>query len=162
MVNSKDAAGAKKRVQRPYIKFYVTAEQKSQLQRAVPDKELGRYCRDRLFHPWGLPDPLIEVGSRLLGRAAQAERLRKLLNKLEARADKALSIAISSGAEMDAEEYLEGVLAKMQHTKLVDAIGEVRQILGPLAEDAREVRRLIAGRREQSFPVPIISTRETD
>ena len=162
MAHSKSSAAPKKRAKRPSIKVYVTAEQKSQLQRAVPDKELGQYCRDRIFQPWGLRDPLIEVGSRLLGRAAQAKRLGEVLNKLEARADEALSIAISSGAETDAEEYLEGLLARMQHTKLLDAIGEVREILGPFAEDAREVRRLIAGRREQSFPVPIVSKRETD
>ena len=159
----KEASPAPKQPRKRHrLNLSLTAEQDAELRRQVPKGDRGAYCKDRIFSPWGLPDPLVEVGSRLLGRAAQAERLRELLNKLEARADEALSIAISSGAETDAEEYLEGLLARMQHTKLLDAIGEVREILGPFAEDAREVRRLIAGRREQSFAIPIVSKRETD
>ena len=128
----------------------------------MPVGDRGAYCKNRIFSPWGLPDPLVEVGARLLGRAAQAKRLTVVLKKLEARADQELSITITSSTEADSEDFLDDLLAKMRHSELVDAINEVRQILGPLAEDAREVRRLIAGRREQSFPVPIVSKRETD
>jgi hypothetical protein len=162
MARKKASPATKQPRNRHRLNLSLTAEQDAELRRRVPKGDRGAYCKDRIFSPWGLPDPLVEVGSRLLGRAAQAERLRKLLNKLETRADQELSIAIANGADADAEVFLDELLAKMRHTELLDAIGELRPLLGPIAEDAREVRQLIAGRREQSFPVPIISKRETD
>jgi hypothetical protein len=74
VANKKVSATQKKRRERPYIKFYVTAEQKAQIQREVPDKEVGQYCRDRIFHPAGLRDTAVDVGARLLAMAARQMR----------------------------------------------------------------------------------------
>ena len=162
MARKKASPAPKQPRKRHRLNLSLTAEQDAELRRQVPKGDRGAYCKNRIFSPWGLSDPLVEVGARLLGRAAQAKRLGEVLNKLEARADQELLIAITSSAGADSEDFLDDLLAKMRHTELLDAIDDVRQILGPLAEDARDVRRLIAGRREQSFPVPIISKRETD
>lgn len=162
MARKKASPAPKLPRKRHRLNLSLTLEQDAELRRQVPVGDRGAYCKNRIFSPWGLPDPLVEVGARLLGRAAQAKRLTVVLKKLEARADQELSIAITSSTEADSEDFLDDLLAKMRHTELLDAIDEIRQILGPFAEDAREVRQLIAGRREQSFPIPTIAKRKTD
>mgnify|MGYP005812479699 CR=1 FL=1 len=160
MANSKGSATSKTRPKRPYIKFYVTAEQKSQIQREVPDKEVGQYCRDRIFHPSGLRDAAVDVGARLLAMAARQKRIGDALTTLETRLDDDLARARDIDDD-DPEYAFLGLLAKQRHEELVALIEETRPTQNALLDETRELCRLIAQRQEQSRAVPMVEKRKS-
>ena len=160
MADRKGSATPKKRAKRPYIKVYVTAEQKAQIQREVPDKEVAQYCRDRIFNPSGLRDTAVDVGARLLAMAARQKRIGDALAALKTRLDDDLARARDIPND-DPEHAFLGLLAKQRHDELVALIEDARPIESALLDEARELCRLIAHRQEQSRAVPTIDKRES-
>ncbi len=160
MAYRKGSATPKKRAKRPYIKVYVTAEQKAQIQREVPDREVGQYCRDRIFHPSGLRDTAVDVGARLLAMAARQKRIGDALAALKTRLDDDLARARDIPND-DPEHAFLGLLAKQRHEELVALIEDARPTESALLDEARELCRLIAHRQEQSRAVPTIDKRES-
>jgi len=159
MADRKVSATPKKHRERPYIKFYVTAEQKAQIQREVPDKEVGQYCRDRIFHPAGLRDTAVDVGARLLAMAARQMRFDEGLGALKTRLNQ--DLACARGLEEDDPEHvLLGLLAKQRHDELIAFIEDATSIIRSLRDEACELRRLIAQQQGQSRAVPLIEKRE--
>lgn len=159
MAARKVSATPKKSRRRPYIKFYVTAEQKAQIQREVPDKEVGQYCRDRIFHPAGLRDRAVDVGARLLAMAARDKRFGEALGALETRLDE--DLARARGLQDDDPEHaLLGLLAKQRHEELIAFIEEATSTISALLDEACELRHLIAQQQEQSRSVPLVEKRE--
>ena len=161
MADKADPTRAKKPRKRPEIKFYVTAEQKAQINREVPEGEVGQYCRDRIFHPAGLRDPLIDVGARLLAMAAQAKGVSKTLGSLGKRLDDDLARAQGCGDE-DPERALLGLLARVRYDELVPLLEDAIATNKALLEEARQVRGAIARRQEQTAPIPRIEQRRRD
>ena len=159
MADKKLSARPKKRRTRPEIKFYVTAEQKAQIQREVPHKEVGQYCRDRIFHPAGLRDTAVDVGARLLAMAAREKRFGEALGALETRLDEDLARARDL-ADDDPEQAFLGLLAKQRHEELVALIEDAAPTIRSLLNEACELRRLIAQQQEQSRSVPLVEKRE--
>lgn len=159
MADRKVSAKPEKRRTRPYIKFYVTAEQKAQIQREVPDKEVGQYCRDRIFHPAGLRDTAVDVGARLLAMAAREKRYDEALAALETRLDDDLARARVMQDD-DPEHAFLGLLAKQRHEELVAFIENATSTIRSLMDEASELRRLIAQDQEQSRSVPLVEKRE--
>ncbi len=160
MADRKLSATPKKRPKRPYIKVYVTAEQKAQIQREVPDKEVAQYCRDRIFNPSGLRDTAVDVGARLLAMAARQKRIGDALAALKTRLDDDLARARNVPND-DPEHAFLGLLAKQRHEELVALIEDARPTESALLDEARELCRLIAHRQEQSRAVPTIDKRES-
>ncbi|MAZ29103.1 MAG: hypothetical protein CL868_18760 [Cytophagaceae bacterium] len=160
MADRKGSATPKKRAKRPYIKVYVTAEQKAQIQRQVPDKEVAQYCRDRIFNPSGLRDTAVDVGARLLAMAARQKRIGDALAALKTRLDDDLARARAIPND-DPEHAFLGLLAKQRHEELVALIEDARPNESALLDEARELCRLIAHRQEQSRAVPTIDKRES-
>ena len=160
MAVRKVPATSKKPVKRPYIKFYVTAEQKAQIQREVPDKEVGQYCRDRIFHPSGLRDVAVDVGARLLGMAAREKRFGDALTALEMRLDDNLARAQDIHDD-DVERAFLGLLARQRHGELIELIEDARKTISALLDEACELRGLLAQRQEQSRSVPMVEKRES-
>lgn len=160
MANRKGSATPKKRAKRPYIKIYVTAEQKAQIQREVPDKEVAQYCRDRIFNPSGLRDTAVDVGARLLAMAARQKRIGDALAALKTRLDDDLARTQDIPND-DPEHAFLGLLAKQRHEELVALIEDARPIENALLDEARELCRLIARRQEQSRAVPTVEKRES-
>ena len=160
MADRKGSAAPKKRAKRPYIKVYVTAEQKAQIQREVPDKEVAQYCRDRIFNPSCLRDTAVDVGARLLAMAARQKRIGDALAALKTRLDDDLARARDIPND-DPEHAFLGLLAKQRHDELVALIEDARPIESALLDEARELCRLIAHRQEQSRAVPTIDKRES-
>ena len=144
------------------VNLSLTSEQHAQLQREVPEKERAAYCKERIFHPWDLRDPLIEVGARLLGRTAQAKRLASILDSLEDRLDDDLFRARQLDNQEDKEGFILGLTAKENHAELVKLIEEVREIIAQLGDDAREALRLIAAKQEAEKEVPLVTRRKND
>lgn len=159
MTDRKVSATPKKRRERPCIKFYVTAEQKAQIQREVPDKEVGQYCRDRIFHPAGLRDRAVDVGARLLAMAARQMRFGEALAALQTRLDDDLARARGMRDD-DPEHAFLGLLAKQRHEELVASIEDATSTIRSLLDEACELRRLIAQQQEQSRSVPLVEKRE--
>ncbi len=160
MAYRKGSATPKKRAKRPYIKVYVTAEQKAQIQREVPDREVGQYCRDRIFHPSGLRDTAVDVGARLLAMAARQKRIGDALAALKTRLDDDLARARDIPND-DPEHAFLGLLAKQRHEELVALIEDARATESALLDEARELCRLIAHWQEQSRAVPSVEKRES-
>ena len=160
MAARKGSATPKKRAKRLYIKVYVTAEQKAQIQREVPDKEVAQYCRDRIFNPSGLRDTAVDVGARLLAMAARQKRIGDALAALKTRLDDDLARARDIPND-DPEHAFLGLLAKQRHDELVALIKDARPTESALLDEARELCRLIAHRQEQSRAVPTIDKRES-
>ena len=144
------------------VNLSLTSEQHAQLQREVPEKERAAYCKERIFHPWDLRDPLIEVGARLLGRTAEAKRLASILNRLEDRLDDDLFRARQLDDQEGEEGFILGLLARENHAELVTLIDDAREVITPLRDDAREVLRLIAAKQEAKKEVPLVTRRKDD
>lgn len=155
--SSKPASGKKRRRYR--VNLSLTPEQYAQLKREVPKGDYGAYCKERIFSPWGLRDPVIEVGARLLGRTAQARRLIDVLDVLERAANQDRAQATCNGDETD-DDWVLGVLATTRHVALIEAIGEARELITPLFDDVREIERIIVARQEQAARTPTISQRK--
>ena len=161
MATKKDLTEAtKKDPYRPYIKFYVSAEMKAQIQREVPDKAVGQYCRDRIFHPSGLRDAAVDVGARLLAMAAREKRFGDALTALEMRLDDNLARAQDIHDD-DVEHAFLGLLARQRHGELIELIEDARKTISALLDEACELRGLLAQRQEQSRSVPMIEKRES-
>lgn len=160
MADRKGSATPKKRAKRPYIKVYVTAEQKAQIQRQVPDKEVAQYCRDRIFNPSGLRDTAVDVGARLLAMAARQKRIGDALAALKTRLDDDLARARNIPND-DPEHAFLGLLARQRHEELVALIDDARPTENALLDEARELCRLIAHRQEQCRAVPTVEKRES-
>lgn len=160
MADRKLSATPKKRPKRPYIKVYVTAEQKAQIQREVPDKEVGQYCRDRIFHPSGLRDAAVDVGARLLAMAARQKRVVDAFAALETRLGEDLARTRHIPDDEPEHAFL-GLLARARHEELVALIEDARPTLTALLDETRELCRLIAHRQEQSRAVPMVEKRES-
>ena len=160
MADRKESATPRRRAKRPYIKVYVTAEQKAQIQREVPDKEVAQYCRDRIFNPSGLRDTAVDVGARLLAMAARQKRIGDALAALEMRLDDDLAHARDIPDD-DPEHAFLGLLAKQRHEELVTLIEDARPILNALLDEASELRCLIAQRQEQSRSAAVVEKRES-
>ena len=160
MAKKKAKDASEKPRKRFRLNLSLTSEQHAQLQREVPEKERAAYCKERIFHPWDLRDPLIEVGARLLGRTAQAKRLASILDSLEDRLDDDLFRARQLDDQGDEEGFILGLLARENHAELVRVIDEVREIIAPLRDDAREALRLIAAKQEAKKEVPLITRRK--
>lgn len=159
MADRKVSATSKKRRERPYIKFYVTAEQKAQIQREVPDKEVGQYCRDRIFHPAGLRNPVVDVGARLLAMAAREKRFGVALGALVTRLDD--DLARARDIQDDDPEYaLLGLLAKQRREELVGFIENATSTIKAFLDEACELHRLIARGQERARAVPTVEKRE--
>lgn len=154
---SKPASGKKRRRYR--VNLSLTPEQYTQLEREVPKGDYGAYCKERIFFPWGLRDPLIEVGARLMGRTAQARRLADILEVLESAADHDRSHVTQNADEAD-DEWPLGILATTRYAELIEAIGEARELITPLFDDVREIKCILVARQEQAFPTPTISSRK--
>lgn len=148
----------KKRSKRYRINISVTAEQHAQLLREVPDKELSQYCRDRIFNPSGLRDPVVDVGARLLAMAAKMKCIVEQFNSLEKRMDDDLARA-QDLPDDDPENPFQGMLAKQRHLELTELIVAVLTEHKALLEEVREVRRLIAIRQERSGSIPRVEKR---
>ena len=159
MADRKGSATPKKRAKRPYIKVYVTAEQKAQIQRQVPDKEVAQYCRDRIFNPSGLRDTAVDVGARLLAMAARQKRIGDALAAIKSRLDDDLARARDIPND-DPEHAFLGLLAKQRHEELVALIEDARPTESALLDEARELCRLIAHQQERSRAVPTVEKRE--
>ena len=144
------------------VNLSLTSEQHAQLQREVPEKERAAYCKERIFHPWDLRDPLIEVGARLLGRTAEAKRLASILNRLEDRLNDDLFRARQLDDQEGEEGFILGLLARENHAELVTLIDDAREVITPLRDDAREVLRLIAAKQEAKKEVPLVTRRKDD
>ena len=144
------------------VNLSLTSEQHAQLQREVPEKERAAYCKERIFQPWNLRDPLIEVGARLLGRTAEAKRLASILNRLEDRLDDDLFRARQLDDQEGEEGFILGLLARENHAELVTLIDDAREVITPLRDDAREVLRLITAKQEAKKEVPLVTRRKDD
>ncbi len=159
MADKKVSAKPKRRSKRLYIKFYVTEEQKAQIQREVPDREVGQYCRDRIFHPSGLRDPVVDVGARLLAMAARHKRFDVLLVALQKRINDDLAAA-RNFEDDDPEHALLGLLAKGRHEDVLALIEDARSTTSAILKEARDMCRLIALRQERSSSIPLIEKRK--
>ena len=162
MAKKKEKDASKKLRGRFRVNLSLTSEEHAQLQREVPEKQRAAYCKGRIFHPWDLRDPLIEVGARLLGRTAQAKRLGSILVSLEDRLDDDLFRARQLDDQEDEEGFILGLLARENHAELVKLIEEVREIFAQLGDDAREALRLIAAKQEAQKEVPLVTRRKND
>ena len=155
--SSKPASG--KKPERYRVKLSLTPEQYAQLEREVPKGHYAAYCTERVFSLWGLRDPVIEVGARLLGRTAQARRLADILEVLQHAAGHDCTQATRKGEKAD-DEWPLGILATTRHAELIEAIGEARELITPLFDDVREIKRILVARQEQASPTPTISSRK--
>ena len=140
------------------IVIEVTAEQKAQLEREVPVGLVPQYCRDRIFYPWKARDELVDVGARLLGMAARGKRLDNAITSAEHMLSQRLG-EVRKGSGIGDEEFLEGLLAQHQYNQLHELLVEARDVLQPLLEETREVRRLIAERQNQISEIPVVEKR---
>ena len=151
----------KKERKRIRLNLSLSAEEAAQLEREVPRGERGRYCKERIFYPWGLRDPLIEVGARLLGRTAQARRLDEVLDELQAKLG-SRSLRAPEPADGRDDESLETLSLLLQYAQLNSLIGSVRELVAPLLNDAREILTLIAHKQGEKRAVPFVSERKAD
>lgn len=158
MANNTRVGEPKKRSKRYRINISVTAEQHAQLLREVPDKELSQYCRDRIFYPAGLRDPVVDAGARLLAMASKMKCIVEQFNSFEKRLDDDLERSRDL-PEDDPENPFQGMLAKQRHLESVELIEAIRTEQKALLEEVREVLRLIAIRQERTGSIPRVEKR---
>ena len=142
---------------RTKVGVYFRADELADIQRQVPRGDWSAYCRNAILFPLRSPDPVIQIGARMLAMVAAIKRVEALTEAVKERLKTDLYRVRAATDEDD--EFLLGLLAQQKFDELSYLLSEASSTARALLEAAPELRRAIAHRHEQIVPIPEIEKR---
>ena len=157
MLEKQSKPKAKDVRKRMRIAVNFTPDEMADIVRQIPEGQRATYCRNAILFPLRSPDPVIEVGARLLAMAATMKRLDGLTDQLKDRL--AADLDHARGAAEVGKDLMLGLLARSMYNHLSKLLAQATSASRELLEEAALMRRLITEREERRNAIPIIGKR---
>ncbi len=142
---------------RTKVGVYFRADELADIQRQVPRGDWSAYCRNAILFPLRSPDPVIQVGARLLAMVASIRRVEALTEAVKERLRTDLHRVRAVTDEDD--DFLLGLLAQQKFNELSELLSEASNAARALLEAAQDLRGAIAHGQEQVVAIPEIEKR---
>ena len=142
---------------RTKVGVYFRADELADIQRQVPRGDWSAYCRNAILFPLRSPDPVIQVGARLLAMVASIKSVEALTETVKERLKTDLHRARAAADEAD--DFLLGIFAQQTFDEISDLLSEASNAARALLVATQDLRQALAHHQDQVVDIPYVEKR---